>query len=141
MNCGTSYVNGSYLFDGDDSFNTFIASIKATLNDPTTLNPLIPSTDPTVGEGYKAIYQSYVDKIIPKTGMIEILFSLNTPGVITVQTALQTPLSQGRLYINSSSIFDPPVIDPWYFAHPAGTLVFSSTPDTLMALADDLPFL
>ncbi|KAJ2928241.1 hypothetical protein H1R20_g8865, partial [Candolleomyces eurysporus] len=123
VNCGTSYVNGSYLFDGDESFGTFVSEMKATFNDPTTLNPLIPSTDSAVAEGYKAIYQSYVDKIIPKAGMIEILFSLNTPGVITIQTALQTPLSQGRLYINSSSIFDPPVIDPWYLSHPADVVV------------------
>jgi hypothetical protein len=130
VNCGTSYVNGSYLFDGDESFNTFVSSVKATLNDPATVTPLIPSTDSTVAEGYKAIYQSYADKILPKAGLIEILFSINTPGTITVQTALQTPLSQGRLSINSSSIFDPPVVNPWYFSHPAGTLVCSSRFDT-----------
>jgi hypothetical protein len=123
VNCGTSYVNGSYLFDGDESFNNFVTTAKATLNDATDLTSLVPSTDSTVIEGYKAIYQAYVDKLYPDAGLIEILFSINSPGTITIQAAIQTPLSQGRLYINSSSIFDPPVIDPWYFSNPAGTLI------------------
>jgi len=40
-------------------------------------------------------------------------------GSIAIQAALQHPFSQGRLYINSSSPFDYPVIDPQYLSHPA----------------------
>ncbi|KAJ2926788.1 hypothetical protein H1R20_g10294, partial [Candolleomyces eurysporus] len=139
VNCGTAYVNGSFLFDGDESFNNFVTGVRATLSDPTTLNPLIPSTDPAVVEGYKAIYQSYVDKIIPEAGLVEILFSINSPGVITVQAALQTPLSQGRLYINSSSVFDPPVIDPWYFSHPADAIILRQALKKVRSFADISP--
>ena len=103
-----------------ESFNNFLATAKATLTGATDLTSLVPSTDSTVIEGYKAIYQSYVDKVWPDSGLVEILFSINSPGTITIQAAIQTPLSQGRLFINSSSIFDPPVIDPWYFSNPAG---------------------
>jgi hypothetical protein len=121
VNCATSYVNGTYLFDGTESFNNFVTGLKDTLNDDNALQSLIPTTDDTTVAGYKAIYQSYTDKIVPEAGMVEILYSINSAGRITIQTALQTPMSQGRLTVNSSSIFDAPVLDPKYFSHPAGT--------------------
>jgi choline dehydrogenase-like flavoprotein len=51
--------------------------------------------------------------------LIELLLSINAPGTIAVQAALQQPMSHGRLYINSSSIWDNPIVDPQYFSHPA----------------------
>ncbi|KAF8999263.1 GMC oxidoreductase-domain-containing protein [Cyathus striatus] len=44
-------------------------------------------------------------------------------GMVAIQAALQHPLSQGQLYINSSSVFDKPVIDPGYLTHQADVTV------------------
>jgi len=123
VNTATSYVNGSWLFDGDENLQNFIQGLKDTFADDAALTPLIPSTNPDIVAGYKTIYQAYVDKIIPNAGLIEMLFSINTAGRITIQAALQTPMSQGRLYINSTSIFDHPVLDPQYFSHPADAIL------------------
>ena len=99
----------------------------------------MPSQYPEVVEGYKAIYDTTANKIHPSAGLVEILLSINAAGQVGVQAALQQAmryvlltlhdtfsdidyqiLSQGRLYINTSSIYDKPVIDPQYFSHPAG---------------------
>ncbi|KAJ3503766.1 hypothetical protein NMY22_g18134 [Coprinellus aureogranulatus] len=98
VNCATAYVNGTYLFDGKESFDNFIAGLQTTLNDDNALQGLIPTTDPTTVEGYKTIYKAYSDKIIPEAGMVEILFSINSAGRITIQTALQTPFSSRPPY-------------------------------------------
>jgi len=114
-------VNGSFLFDGDESFNTFLEGLRDTLKNETALQNLRVSNDPTVVEGYKTIYDTLVNKVYAKkAGLVEILFSINSPGRIIIQAAIQTPLSMGRMYINSTSIFDHPVLDPNYFSHPAG---------------------
>ena len=36
---------------------------------------------------------------------------------LSIQVSLQHPLSQGRVYINSSDPFDDPIIDPQYLSH------------------------
>ena len=85
----------------------------------------MPSQDPTVIAGYKAIYNATAALLATPIGQIEILLSLTgSPqgaNTIAIQAALQHPFSQGRLWINSSNPFDYPVIDPQYFSHSAGT--------------------
>lgn len=79
------------------------------------------SNDTRVLEGFKNIYTSIANTIFPSEApLVEILFSINAPGKIAVQAAIQHPLSQGRVYISSTSAFDAPVIDPQYFTHWAG---------------------
>ncbi|CAG7852255.1 SubName: Full=Related to Glucose oxidase {ECO:0000313/EMBL:CCA74335.1} [Serendipita indica DSM 11827] len=79
----------------------------------------VPSSDSSVIAGFKAVYQASTRLLTTSSGQVEILLSLTGNGIIAVQAAVQRPFSQGRLYINSSNPFDPPVIDPHYMANPA----------------------
>ncbi|KAH6903581.1 mala s 12 allergen [Coprinopsis sp. MPI-PUGE-AT-0042] len=117
VNSGTAYVNGSFLFDGQESYQNFLNGLKDT--DTTNLVP----TESTVAEGYKAIQSTLLEKIYPEVGLVELLYSLNSPSAMIIQAAIQQPLSQGRISINSTSIFDPPVLDPKYFSHPADVVI------------------
>jgi len=91
-----------------------------------SLETLVPSKDPTVIAGYKAIYQATSDQILlTRSGQVELLFWLTGTQVggaesIAIQAALQHPYSQGHLWINTSNPFDYPAIDPAYLSHPAG---------------------
>ncbi|TFK24538.1 mala s 12 allergen [Coprinopsis marcescibilis] len=123
VNSGTSYVPGSFLFDGEESFNNFLSGVKDTFEDDAVLGPLIGSADPTIIAGYRAIYSTLLDKIYPEGGLVEMLYSINAPGQILVQAAIQNPFSQGRLTISSGSIFEAPVLDPRYFSHPADIVI------------------
>lgn len=123
INSGTAYVNGSFLFENDENFNTFLDGLKSTLADDAALAEFLPGSNGEVNAGYKAIYQTLVDNIYPEAGLVEILYSINAPGRIVVQAAIQTPLSQGRLAISSASIFDAPVLDPKYFSHPGDIVI------------------
>jgi hypothetical protein len=77
----------------------------------------------SVNDGYKAIYSTTADNILNSpVGALEILIGNNVDGGIRIGAALQHPLSQGRIYINSSNPIDYPVIDPNYLSHPAGKL-------------------
>ncbi|KAF9477068.1 mala s 12 allergen [Pholiota conissans] len=120
INSGIAYVNGSLLFGGTDSFNTFMSGIESS---ETSAATLVPSKDQTVIDGYKAIYDTTMKEAYPATGLLEILLSINAANNIAVQVANQQPLSAGRIYINSSSIYDQPLIDPQYFSHPADITV------------------
>ncbi|EDQ99395.1 uncharacterized protein LACBIDRAFT_256250, partial [Laccaria bicolor S238N-H82] len=61
--------------------------------------------------------------VLPTEGLVELLLSLNAPGQVMVQAALQIPFSQAGLYVNSTSVFGHPVIDPQYYSHPADVTV------------------
>ena len=113
VNSGIAYVNGSFLFEGEESYRNFLSSIK-----DTDVSSLVPA-ESTVAEGYKAIQNTLLEKIYPDVGLVELLFSVNSPSAMILQAAIQQPLSQGQISINSTSIFDPPVLDPKYFSHPA----------------------
>ncbi|KAF6760889.1 mala s 12 allergen [Ephemerocybe angulata] len=114
INDAVAFVNASLLFNGNDAvYGTEIANMLA--NGTTT----VPSTSPEVIEGYKAVYNLTVQKLWPGSAQIEMLMSVISPGSISIQSALQHPYSRGRVYINSTNPFDPIVIDPQYFSHPA----------------------
>ena len=116
INSATAYVNASTLV-GVDKASDFYNSVAGALSD--SASKLVPSTDATVIEGYKAIYNVTANTLLTPVGQVEILLSLSSPGTISIQAALQHPFSQGRLYINSSNPFDYPVIDPGYLTHSA----------------------
>lgn len=79
------------------------------------------SNNAQVLEGFKSIYTAIAEKIFPSdVALVELLFSINAPGQIAVQAAIQHGFSQGRVYIGSNSAFDAPLIDPQYFSHWAG---------------------
>ena len=78
---------------GSDAANTFIANVASAID--TSASSLVPSTDPTVIAGYKAIYNVTAQLLSSPIGQIEILLSLTGSGVgaesIAVQAALQHP--------------------------------------------------
>ncbi|KAF9456271.1 GMC oxidoreductase [Collybia nuda] len=113
VNSAIAYVNTSTLFAANaGEFQTNIRNALAE-----SAETLVPSKSQEVVEGYKAIY-SATEKLMPEgLGQIELLLSINSPGAIAIQAALQHAFSQGRVYINSTSIFDPIVVDPNYFSH------------------------
>jgi hypothetical protein len=89
INSGIAYINGTLLFGGSDSFAGFINGIPSSSVAAATL---APSTDSTVIEGYKAIYDTTVNTTYPTTGLVEILLSINAANQIAVQAAGQQPL-------------------------------------------------
>jgi choline dehydrogenase-like flavoprotein len=123
VNAATSYIDGKTLFETEANYKTFTDGLTSILNDDKSLAPLYSGNNSEVNAGYKAIYKSLVEKVYPEAGLLELLYSVNAPGLIMLQTAIQTPLSQGRLAINSTSIFDPPVLDPRYFRHPSDIVI------------------
>jgi len=122
VNDALAYINGSKLFDGEASFATFRAQISADFND-SIVATRVPSNYSEVLEGYKAIQLATIQNIYPTAGIVELIFSINSPGVLGIQIALQQGLSQGRTYITSPSIYDPPTIDPAYLSNPADIIV------------------
>lgn len=116
-----SYVNSAIAYANTDQLvgdsNSWSSELMDQLDDAVSK---LPSTDPTVIEGYKAVYQVSADQLTKSSsGQLELLLALNMPGVITIQAALQRPMSHGRLYINTTDPTVPPVIDPHYMVHPA----------------------
>ncbi|KAI0684004.1 GMC oxidoreductase [Cytidiella melzeri] len=120
INSATAYANLSDLV-GLDTFQSFYANVMSAID--TSAATLLPSQDPGVIAGYKAIYKATANLMLSQVGQVEILLSLTgTPQgaqTIAIQAALQHPLSQGHLFIATSDPFDYPVIDPAYFAHSA----------------------
>ncbi|GLB41483.1 putative alcohol oxidase [Lyophyllum shimeji] len=132
VNSAIAYINASILFDSSADFESNVASAL-----DVSAKTLVPSQSSEVVEGYKAIYTATQKLTSQGAGQVELLLSINAPKAITIQAALQHPYkfapptpfllnklirsatSQGRVYINSSSPFDPIVIDPQYFSHPA----------------------
>ncbi|KAF5327281.1 hypothetical protein D9619_004034 [Psilocybe cf. subviscida] len=141
VNSGTAYVNGSRLFNGDESFATFVSGIDDSTKASATLAPT--KSDAGIA-GYKTIYDTVLQKFYPTSGLVEILFSINAGKQIAVQAALQLPLSQGRQTLQSSSVYDAPLIDPNYFSHPADVVVLrqgiklARQIGTMAPLADNL---
>ncbi|KAF5379451.1 hypothetical protein D9615_006578 [Tricholomella constricta] len=138
INSATAFANLTRVFgtEGAAAFQKFVAD---GLED--SASKLVPSQSPEVIEGYKAIYDTIANKIFnTDVAVLELLLALNTPGEVSVQAALQHPLSQGRLYINTSSPFDAPIIDPQYFSHPADLTIMREGIKLVRALKQTPPF-
>ncbi|EJU03852.1 alcohol oxidase [Dacryopinax primogenitus] len=124
INSAIAYPNITDLLG--DYAPTFQSDILNNLT--SSASSLVPSTDPTVIAGYKATYNALANTILPsQVGQIELLFSLTGTSFgansIAIQAAGQHPFSRGQLYINSTSAFDKPIIDPGYLTHPADIIV------------------
>lgn len=94
INSAIAYANVTDLLGNySDTFHT--TDVNGVLQ--TSLDTLVPSTDPTVIAGYKAIYQATADQILmTRAGQVELLFSLTGTAVggadsIAIQAALQHP--------------------------------------------------
>ncbi|KAF9450698.1 GMC oxidoreductase [Macrolepiota fuliginosa MF-IS2] len=116
INSGTAYVNATTLF-GVDGATTMLQTIRDNMTSFAGTTGT-GSNNAQVIEGFKAIYNTTGEKFFSsEVGLVELLFSINVPGQVAVQAAIQHPFSQGRVYINTNSAFDPPLIDPQYFSH------------------------
>ncbi|KAK1216812.1 hypothetical protein PQX77_020545 [Marasmius sp. AFHP31] len=116
VNSAIAYLNTSYLF-GDVS--EFQKEVEGQFSES-----LIPSTSPEVLAGARALYDLRAKTLLPSpVGQIELLFGMMFADSVSIGVGIQQPFSQGRLYINSSSAFDFPVIDPNYLAHPADKVI------------------
>ncbi|TRM70218.1 GMC oxidoreductase [Schizophyllum amplum] len=116
VNSATAYVNLTTMMGGD-AVSTLKSSATSALDD--SASNLAPSSDDTVKEGYKTIQQFSANMMDQSVGGIELLLNLMGNGYVGITAAIQHPLSQGRIYINSSSVFEYPVIDPAYLSHEA----------------------
>ncbi|KAF8075295.1 hypothetical protein FPV67DRAFT_627841 [Lyophyllum atratum] len=138
VNSATAFANLTRLF-GSEGAAGLQKAVADGLAD--SASKLVPSTWPEVIEGYKAIYNTIANKIFTSdVAVVELLLATNTPGQVGVQAAIQHPLSQGRLYINSSSVFDAPIIDPRYFSHWADLTIMREGIKLVRALKQTPPF-
>jgi len=123
INSATCYANTSILLGSHDDAVTFQQTILSALD--SSVANLVPSTDPGVIEGYKALYTANAQKILlSPVGQVELLLYAtgnlgNGDQTISIQLALQHPYSQGRLYITTNNAFDDPALDPQYLTHDA----------------------
>ncbi|KXN90305.1 Versicolorin B synthase [Leucoagaricus sp. SymC.cos] len=118
INDAIAYVNMTNLM-GADGASTFKQQVQsARENSSSTIPP--PSSDSSISEGYKAIYDVLTNTLFDQVSYAELVMALTSPGTVTIQVALQHPFSQGRLYVNSTDPFGPVVIDPQYYSHFAG---------------------
>jgi len=120
VNSATAYVNISTLLGADQ-----VAAFQSQIIDAlaSSASSLVPSKDPTVIEGYKAIYNTTANQILTSpVGQVELLLGLTGTQQagdksVVIQVALQHPYSQGQIYITSNNAFDPPAINPNYLSH------------------------
>lgn len=104
INSAIAYANSTDLF-GLDFPSQFQDNIMSNMS--ANANALVPSTDETVRDGYKAIYTTTAEKFLTsQVGQVELLLSLTGTAVggsnsIAIQAALQHPFR--RVCISSSS--------------------------------------
>lgn len=126
INSATCYANLTDLLGTNAT--SFQQEVLSALE--TSASTLVPSTDPGVIAGYKAIYSANANTFLPSPlGHVELLLYAtgdtgSTSQTITIQVALQHPFSHGRLYIGTNNTFDAPIIDPQYFSHFADVTLF-----------------
>lgn len=126
INSATCYANLTTLFGNNvtDASN-FQQQVLSAVD--SSASNLVPSKDPGVIAGFKAIYTATADKFLNSPlGHVEFLLYATgaagaNPQTIAIQVALQHPFSHGRLYISTNDPFDYPIIDPQYFSNTAGT--------------------
>ncbi|KAG7098343.1 hypothetical protein E1B28_000303 [Marasmius oreades] len=136
VNSGVAYINATYLFGDAATFQKQVADQYTS-----SLSTALLSQDPTVVEGYKTRYDVISKQIIPsEVGLVELLINLMGETTTSIGVALQHPLSQGRVYINSSSVFDPPLIQPNYLAHPADIVMLREGLKLARRLGSTSPF-
>ncbi|KAI5453685.1 hypothetical protein NCC49_005505 [Naganishia albida] len=123
-----SFVNSAIAYSNiTDLFGDYAAEFKDVVSKNATwaVETLSPTTDATVRAGYAATYALQAEQLIMSPiGQVELLLGLTGTAQggddsVAVQAALQRSFSRGRLYLNNSSPWEYPVIDPNYLAHPA----------------------
>jgi choline dehydrogenase len=122
-NDAIAYVNLTTLF-GAGPAATLLAGIRANQSSQVTAY----STNSLVQAGYNATYSAELaDVFSSPIGQAEILMAntgsygkyASSGNTISIQAAIQHPLSRGSVKITTTSTFDAPTIDPGYLTHPA----------------------
>ena len=118
INSATSYINLTAIFAGGEE-NAVQGFADYHASEYANVSVTVPSRDPTVLAGNKALYDLAVEHYRGPVPVVELLLALNSAGVLRITAALQQPLSFGRLYINTTDAFAYPLIDANYFASSA----------------------
>jgi hypothetical protein len=87
INDAVAFINSSTLFIGQAA--PFQTAILDALEESS--NTLVPSKYSEVVEGYKAVYSAIANKFFLDVAQLEILLSVMSPGVVSIQSALQHP--------------------------------------------------
>lgn len=91
INAATAWVNLTRLFESSEAAAAFQISVANGLSNVSS--ELIPSTSPEVIEGYKTINDVIANKILnTDLAVVELLLATNSPGIVSVQAAIQHPL-------------------------------------------------
>ncbi|KAF8891902.1 hypothetical protein CPB85DRAFT_1566189 [Mucidula mucida] len=114
INSATAYVNLTAIM-GESARSELVQSIADAADASASL---VPSQYQEVVAGYRSMYSKAVE-LFQNTpvGNIELLLAITGAGAVGIQAGLQHPMSPGHIYMNSSSAFDYPVIDPGYLSH------------------------
>lgn len=108
VNSATSYTNTSQLLGNQSD------SVIGLVRDNATKAVQAYDAPDAVKQGYNLTYLATANEIYDSPiGSMELLFAM-TFGQIQVQAALQHPFSRGSVTIQSSDIWDAPVINPSY---------------------------
>jgi len=84
-----AFINSTTLFLGNATATAFQTQILNALTNSS--KTLVPSNYSEVAEGYKAIYSTKANKFLLDVAQVELLMSVMSPGVVTIQSALQHP--------------------------------------------------
>ncbi|KAJ9633557.1 hypothetical protein H2204_006940 [Knufia peltigerae] len=134
VNSAVAYINATNIFGAgaEDLKNTILSQLDSAA--------AAAGTDETVVAGYKAIYETTVNKIFSSPiGQIELLIGNNLNGTINIGASLQHPFSHGQVSINSSNPMDYPVINPNYLTHPADIQILREGIKTARRLGEAPP--
>ncbi|KAJ9120092.1 hypothetical protein QFC22_002990 [Naganishia vaughanmartiniae] len=144
-----SFVNSAIAYSNiTDLFGDYAPTFKATVAENATwaVDTLSLTSDPTVRAGYAATYAVQTEQLIMSPiGQVELLLGLTGTAQggddsVAVQAALQRSFSRGRMYLNNSSPWEYPIIDPNYLAHPADVFLLREGLKLARKLAQTDPF-
>jgi hypothetical protein len=99
INDAVAFVNSSTLFNGPAT--AFQTQILDALDQSS--KTLVPSNSSEVVEGYKAVYSTIANKFLLDVAQVELLMSVMSPGVVSIQSAIQHPFRWGFL---SETVFE-----------------------------------
>ncbi|KAK7053944.1 choline dehydrogenase [Favolaschia claudopus] len=114
-NEATAYPTMSHIMGSNAS--SWVAALNVPAAVATTSSAA--ALDPTVAAGVQAQYATLAGWAASSSiGQVEIIFNMfgAAAGEIGIQFCLQHPFSRGSIQINSTSAFNPPVINPNYLS-------------------------
>ncbi|KAK9893997.1 GMC oxidoreductase [Cystobasidium minutum MCA 4210] len=136
-----TYANFTTVL-GASGAEAYISQVRNDLQDTIDMYGM---TGP-VAEGYKAIYQAELSRLVAKDEpAVEFLMANTGWGqgasgkVTTLQFAIQHPFSRGALRITTTDPFSMPSIDPGYLTHPRDIVIMREAFKYLRNVATTAP--